>query len=84
MSDIFENTFRLQESGETPSVDPYPVYDPPAEPSPEPNPVPNPEPPNPELVKALMERLDYYRAHPDEVSTWEEVKNRILSRKKAK
>jgi putative addiction module component (TIGR02574 family) len=36
------------------------------------------EAPNPELVAALRERLAYYREHPTEVSTWEEVRARIL------
>ena len=37
--------------------------------------------PNPALVQALRERLDYFREHPDEVSTWEAVRARIVSRK---
>jgi putative addiction module component (TIGR02574 family) len=36
------------------------------------------EPPSPALMTALRERLDYYREHPTEVSTWEEVRARIL------
>ncbi len=37
--------------------------------------------PNPALVEALRERLDYYRAPPEQVSTWEEVRAKIASRK---
>lgn len=37
--------------------------------------------PNPTLVEALRERLDYYREHPEQVSTWEEVRARIVMRK---
>jgi hypothetical protein len=39
------------------------------------------ENPNPSLVQALRERLDYYREHPQETSTWEEVRARIALRK---
>jgi putative addiction module component (TIGR02574 family) len=39
------------------------------------------EQPNPALVQALRQRLDYYREHPEEVSTWENVRARISSRK---
>lgn len=39
------------------------------------------ETPNPALVQALRERLDYYKQHPEQVSTWEEVRARIASRK---
>jgi hypothetical protein len=42
---------------------------------------PEAETPNPAMVRALRERLDYYRAHPEQVSTWEEVRARIASRK---
>lgn len=38
------------------------------------------ESPNPTLVEALRERLDYYREHPEQVSTWEEVRARIVMR----
>ena len=37
--------------------------------------------PDPKLVEALRERLAYYKEHPDEVSTWEEVRARVLARK---
>lgn len=37
--------------------------------------------PTPEMVAALRERLAYHREHPEEVSTWEEVRARILSTK---
>jgi len=37
--------------------------------------------PSPQLVAALRERLAYHREHPEEVSTWEEVRARILSTK---
>ena len=37
--------------------------------------------PSPALVQALRERLDYYVEHPEEISTWEEVRARIASRK---
>lgn len=36
-------------------------------------------PPHPDLVAALRERLDHYRDHPTEVSTWSEVRARIVS-----
>jgi putative addiction module component (TIGR02574 family) len=39
------------------------------------------ENPGPALVQALRERLDFYREHPDQVSTWEAVRARIVSRK---
>ena len=39
------------------------------------------ETPSPALIQALRERLDYYRQHPEQVSTWEEVRARIASRK---
>ena len=39
------------------------------------------ESPSPTLVEALRERLDYYREHPEQVSTWEEVRARIVMRK---
>ena len=35
--------------------------------------------PNAALVEALRERLDYYREHPEQVSTWEEVRARIAA-----
>ena len=38
------------------------------------------ETPDPKLVEALRERLTYYQQHPDEVSTWEDVRARILAR----
>ena len=37
--------------------------------------------PSPQLVAALRERLADHREHPEEVSTWEEVRARILSTK---
>ncbi len=37
------------------------------------------ETPNPEMIAALRERLSYFRDHPTEVSSWEQVKARILS-----
>ena len=40
-------------------------------------------PPNPELVAALRERVAWYREHPTEVSTWAEVRARILSQTSA-
>jgi hypothetical protein len=39
--------------------------------------------PNPALVEALKERLDFHRKHPDDVSTWEAVRSRIIAGKKA-
>ena len=36
--------------------------------------------PDPKLVAALRERLAYHREHPGDVSTWAEVRARILSR----
>ena len=41
------------------------------------------EPPDAKLVAALRERVAYYREHPTEVSTWAEVRMRILSRPSA-
>jgi hypothetical protein len=38
------------------------------------------ETPSPALVQALCERLDYHHEHPDQVSTWEEVRARIALR----
>lgn len=40
------------------------------------------EAPDPKLVEALRERLAYYKEHPDEVSTWEEVRARVLAHKR--
>jgi len=40
------------------------------------------ESPDPTLVEALRERLEYFHSHPDEGSTWEEVRNRLQSRKR--
>jgi hypothetical protein len=40
------------------------------------------EEPDPGLVEALQERLDYHRQHPDEVLTWEEVKARAARQSK--
>jgi hypothetical protein len=40
------------------------------------------EAPDPKLVEALRERLAYYKQHPDEVSTWEDVRARVLARKR--
>jgi hypothetical protein len=37
--------------------------------------------PSPALVKALNERLGFDRQHPEQVSTWEEVRSRIVRRK---
>jgi hypothetical protein len=37
--------------------------------------------PNPKLVEALQERLDAYRKTPDEVSSWEQVRSRIVHSK---
>jgi putative addiction module component (TIGR02574 family) len=37
--------------------------------------------PDPELVAALNERLDHYRANPNQVATWEDVRARLISRK---
>ncbi|WP_166443023.1 addiction module protein [Phragmitibacter flavus] len=36
--------------------------------------------PNPALIEAIQERLAHYRAHPDEVSTWNDVRKRLSSR----
>lgn len=36
-------------------------------------------PPDPELVAVLRERLEHYHDHPDDVSSWEEVRRRILA-----
>ena len=38
------------------------------------------EAPDPKLVAALRERLAYHCEHPGDVSTWAEVRARILSR----
>jgi putative addiction module component (TIGR02574 family) len=38
------------------------------------------EEPNLALVQSLRQRLDYYREHPEEVSSWEDVRARIASR----
>ena len=35
--------------------------------------------PNPALLQAVRDRLDYYREHPEQVSTWEDVRARIVS-----
>lgn len=40
------------------------------------------ETPNPLLVEALRERLDYFRNHPDEGSTWKDVRSRLQLRKR--
>jgi hypothetical protein len=37
--------------------------------------------PDAELIEALQERLNYHRAHPQEVSGWEAVRSRIVGRK---
>jgi hypothetical protein len=37
---------------------------------------------DPKLIAALRERLAYYKQHPDEVSTWEDVRARVLARKR--
>jgi hypothetical protein len=39
------------------------------------------ETPDPNLIEALRERLEHHKNHPDEVSTWEEVRARVLARK---
>ena len=39
------------------------------------------EDPSPSLVEALNERLEFYRQHPEQVSTWEEVRSRIVRKK---
>jgi hypothetical protein len=39
------------------------------------------EAPDPKIVKALEERLKFYEANPDQVSTWEEVRGRIIANK---
>lgn len=41
------------------------------------------ETPDPEIVQALRERLDYHVKHPDQVSTWEAVRSKIAARKTA-
>jgi putative addiction module component (TIGR02574 family) len=41
------------------------------------------EEPDPALVEALRERLHYYQAHPRLVSTWEEVRARLISDKES-
>jgi hypothetical protein len=38
------------------------------------------ETPDPEIVRALNERLKSHESHPDEVSTWEQVRSLILER----
>jgi hypothetical protein len=40
--------------------------------------------PGPALIDALKERLQFYHKHPDEVSSWEEVRSRIAARKASK
>ena len=40
--------------------------------------------PDPTLVEALRERLQFYREHPDEVSSWEQVRSRIAGRNPSK
>ena len=35
--------------------------------------------PDPELVLVLRERLAHYHAHPDEVSPWADVRDRIAT-----
>lgn len=40
------------------------------------------EEPDPILVEALQERLDYHRQPPDEVLTWDAVKARAAERSK--
>jgi hypothetical protein len=35
--------------------------------------------PDPELIPVLRERLAHYHDHPGEVSSWEEVRRRILA-----
>jgi hypothetical protein len=37
--------------------------------------------PNPEILEALRERLEFHRAHPNNVSTWHEVRARIMAKK---
>src|SRR5688500_11908131 len=37
--------------------------------------------PDPALVEALRERLDFYREHPEQVSSWAAVRERIASGK---
>lgn len=37
--------------------------------------------PDPVLVEALRERLDYFRSHVDEGSSWEDVRKRLILRK---
>lgn len=39
------------------------------------------ETPDPKLVETIRERLAYCKEHPDEVSTWEDVRARLLSGK---
>ena len=39
------------------------------------------EAPDPELIAALRERLAYYREHPTEVSSWAEVRARVLAQR---
>lgn len=36
-------------------------------------------PADPELVAALRERLEHHEQHPDEVSSWEDVRQRIAA-----
>ncbi len=40
------------------------------------------EEPDPGIVDALRERLQYDREHPDEGSSWDEVRSRILDRRR--
>ena len=40
------------------------------------------ETPDPALIQALQERLDHFRDHPDQVTTWEEVRSKILRKSK--
>jgi hypothetical protein len=37
--------------------------------------------PNPALVQALQERLDFHNDHPEEGLSWAEVRARIVARK---
>jgi len=41
------------------------------------------EEPDPAVVESLRERLHYYQAHPRQVSSWEEVRARLISGKEA-
>ena len=67
MNSIENNPFKLQQPDEPSPIDPYPVYDPPAEPEPlpEPNPEPLPAPepspnPNPEPFPGPPEPIPEY------------------------